>query len=91
MSPFTFSLLPNLIKLNPASNMRQKQTMRQNTKTLNHCKTYQARVAELADALDLGSSTARCRGSNPLSRTIRQFQMGRVPNRTNRPNLIQNT
>ena len=28
-----------------------------------------ARVAELADALDLGSSTLGCRGSNPLSRT----------------------
>ena len=25
-------------------------------------------MAELADALDLGSSTARCRGSTPLSR-----------------------
>ena len=28
-----------------------------------------ARVAELADALDLGSSPERGRGSNPLSRT----------------------
>ena len=28
-----------------------------------------ARVAELADALDLGSSTARCGGSTPPSRT----------------------
>jgi hypothetical protein len=28
-----------------------------------------ARVAELADALDLGSSGETCRGSNPLSRT----------------------
>lgn len=27
----------------------------------------QGRVAELADALDLGSSTARCVGSNPSS------------------------
>ncbi len=30
-----------------------------------------ARVAELADALDLGSSPARGRGSNPRSRTAR--------------------
>ena len=29
-----------------------------------------ARVAELADALDLGSSGVTRRGSNPLSRTI---------------------
>ena len=29
-----------------------------------------ARVAELADALDLGSSRETYRGSNPLSRTI---------------------
>ena len=28
-----------------------------------------ARVAELADALDLGSSIERCGGSNPPSRT----------------------
>ena|GEM_PF-5574399 len=28
-----------------------------------------ARVAELVDALDLGSSTARCGGSSPPSRT----------------------
>ncbi len=28
-----------------------------------------ARVAELVDALDLGSSGATCRGSSPLSRT----------------------
>jgi hypothetical protein len=32
-----------------------------------------ARVAELADALDLGSSTERYRGSNPLSRTTLFF------------------
>ena len=31
---------------------------------------FSARVAELADALDLGSSTARCTGSSPVSRTI---------------------
>ena len=31
---------------------------------------YHARVAELADALDLGSSGATCGGSNPPSRTI---------------------
>jgi hypothetical protein len=29
----------------------------------------QARVAELVDALDLGSSGISCRGSSPLSRT----------------------
>ncbi len=29
-----------------------------------------ARVAELVDALDLGSSGVTCRGSSPLSRTI---------------------
>jgi hypothetical protein len=35
-----------------------------------------ARVAELADALDLGSSPERDRGSNPLSRTIKiQFRL----------------
>ena len=28
-----------------------------------------ARVAELVDALDLGSSGVTCRGSSPLSRT----------------------
>jgi hypothetical protein len=28
-------------------------------------------MAELADALDLGSSTERCRGSSPRSRTRR--------------------
>ena len=32
-----------------------------------------ARVAELADALDLGSSRETYRGSNPLSRTIPSF------------------
>ena len=32
-----------------------------------------ARVAELADALDLGSSGATRRGSNPLSRTSSFF------------------
>lgn len=31
---------------------------------------YLADVAELADALDLGSSTARCVGSTPSIRTI---------------------
>ena len=37
------------------------------------CKPHKirhARVAELADALDLGSSGATCRGSNPLSRIL---------------------
>lgn len=29
-----------------------------------------ARVAELADALDLGSSTERCAGSIPVSRNL---------------------
>ena len=31
--------------------------------------TGNARVAELVDALDLGSSGETCRGSSPLSRT----------------------
>ncbi len=31
-----------------------------------------ADVAELADALDLGSSTARCEGSSPFIRIARQ-------------------
>ncbi len=30
----------------------------------------QADVAELADALDLGSSTARCEGSSPFIRIL---------------------
>ncbi len=39
-----------------------------------------ARVAELADALDLGSSPERGRGSNPLSRTSPPFSsIGRNP------------
>lgn len=37
-----------------------------------------ARVAELADALDLGSSTARCKGSTPFSRTIAPGAFGGV-------------
>ena len=39
----------------------------------------QAGVAELADALDLGSSVERRRGSSPLSRTellILRWQLG---------------
>ena len=34
------------------------------------CRYRFADVAELADALDLGSSTARCGGSIPFIRTI---------------------
>ncbi len=33
------------------------------------CRIYSAKVAELADALDLGSSEATRRGSSPLFRT----------------------
>ena len=39
--------------------------MNKKSLTINH-----ARVAELADALDLGSSGLNRRGSNPLSRII---------------------
>jgi hypothetical protein len=35
-----------------------------------------ARVAELVDALDLGSSIARCGGSSPSARTIRLAAIG---------------
>ena len=38
--------------------------------TKNPCKIRHARVAELADALDLGSSGLHHRGSNPLSRIL---------------------
>ena len=37
-------------------------------------KIRHARVAELADALDLGSSGETYRGSNPLSRTTFNFK-----------------
>ena len=40
--------------------------------------TGNARVAELVDALDLGSSGETCRGSSPLSRT----SIERYPNET---------
>ena len=33
-----------------------------------------ARVAELVDALDLGSSGISCRGSSPLSRTSKNIK-----------------
>ncbi len=35
-----------------------------------------AGVAELADALDLGSSAARCGGSSPLARTTKNYTSG---------------
>ena len=40
-------------------------------KAKNPVKSMDARVVELADTLDLGSSGATCRGSNPLSRTTK--------------------
>ena len=37
-----------------------------------------ARVAELVDALDLGSSIARCGGSSPFARTTQPCSLSRV-------------
>ncbi len=47
------------------------------TSQLNSCYATviaDADVAELADALDLGSSTARCEGSSPFIRTFLAWQ-----------------
>ena len=47
-----------------------------------------ARVAELADALDLGSSTERCGGSNPPLRTIFPAVQGPGARRTPRHDIF---
>ena len=47
-----------------------------------------ARVAELADALDLGSSRETYRGSNPLSRTTCRF-IEKAPGRFNVAALVR--
>ena len=58
-NPETISITFGLLILSPTSSLRSVSSKRN-----------QARVAELADALDLGSSAARCGGSTPPSRTF---------------------
>jgi hypothetical protein len=42
-------------------------------------KATEADVAELADALDLGSSTARCEGSSPFIRILNKSMFWQHP------------